>query len=1388
MKKIDRSFIVSHLQGENGDPLLKEQEEFERRGERPAASLRRVRTDSKRERNGRNDNENSLSCSSPSAVQSPVERDVVSVGPLPQQPPTSQLQPTSCVVQSHQTVPSRHQNEDAQQRLEREDRHVTSLLGRIMERQVNALTSTPEEVRPPKFRTTSFPHATHRTQRHETVSFNDSPSPRRSALQRDSASLQRPPLPPSSATSLLAEIRSENAQKLSQMTEEEISTLQRELHSALDSNTLQMLKRRGQRHAVATPPSHRLVVTDTRQFPATSSSPTLVERLEREKVRWLQEESPSLSSSSSTTSHTDTERSAKTHVAPFLVQRVRRYRYDFEGQRVKDPDVEEAADIPLTSGLYHHGAMPHKPGYTLPELHHLATSVVPGQRNLALKTLTAIWRRFATPCEAPTLSEALACRQERECVLLEAFNTRLPVTLRHLLDDNTRSVLEQALDALHALLCATHNDTLYTLMHAMWPHIGGVYPLVPWTNYQSHNKTSTATTDFECMQRDLVRGLLRTGLLVRLRYLLEVVSESLSLETRSKIYDILTRVAYHDPHTVQQHLLRCPRLLPVLIRCATQRSPLQFLALRTLRVMCEATAQTGTPQSSSSPNSANDSTRESDSSEEDGESEESDATTQTAAISSETLESEALGNETWHTLITQLVQSLSVAAQSTDTSRSSAHGDNSVFVCLEILRLWRLRVHYGEGGGALFLDYFERFLPYLTGQSTRSLLLSAALFDVLERIVAVSRSTESTSPASSLSWQRLSPLFDLSLQTFESVVKSLTNVVAAATSPSREQLLLVASLLHLLATFIAAHSTQASAVSPLSDIFPGSRPFREVLQQLLLPFFDSPFSTYIIRTFVDLYRRVLGTVRLSVALPNVPTVSWGVLMEPHVIYAYVLLGWMRLLSHTTHYVRTVHQQNDILLRYGIISPQRLLQLQDILRTYLAYCQQPTHWDLVSVDSTVLYAEQPLHFTVYLVTLLLSQYLPAEDRDQKISELLSHSAQYLVAHCLPGAESHLLALFGVPSLALAHSAASSTASCVSPPPAVLSTVSSFFIARLSDSLRSRSKRLYQKGMSLFQPLRHSVLPLPRDWPYLPLRESVQEVTTTQVAFRGLDSGNRTLLLSSLSYLRYLFSLPSSYLQNIPLGQQFAQLLSLWTLGMNVILADEELNSHLQLVFESLICMATQKLSPETKVPIDCTDVPRITDLVQSVLAQFVAGDSYGSPVLGRWLWVLLQQGLSVDLRLTVWSSLSDIWHVLAVVPPTLPIRVYLQPYETHSEILQLYIRCLNSPQLSHPQRNLRQTALYRLFIHHLAHFIFHSTHAVWTRQQMFCSFLNAVSHDTDVLLDLLYCVPNETELTSERMASLNEERRNFLSAVSVSCASSLDECAMSQLRALLPSLS
>ncbi|KAJ1988686.1 hypothetical protein GGI25_006292 [Coemansia spiralis] len=67
-------------------------------------------------------------------------------------------------------------------------------------------------------------------------------------------------------------------------------------------------------------------------------------------------------------------------------------RFAFDGEILSE---ESTNCIPTTAGLHHHGDDPEKPGYTIPELLHLARSTVPAQRAVAIATLGCIIHRIS---------------------------------------------------------------------------------------------------------------------------------------------------------------------------------------------------------------------------------------------------------------------------------------------------------------------------------------------------------------------------------------------------------------------------------------------------------------------------------------------------------------------------------------------------------------------------------------------------------------------------------------------------------------------------------------------------------------------------------------------------------------------------------------------------------------------------------------------------------------------------------------------------------------------------------------------------------------------------------------------------------------------------------
>src|SRR5690606_18324688 len=77
--------------------------------------------------------------------------------------------------------------------------------------------------------------------------------------------------------------------------------------------------------------------------------------IELQKIQWMQP--------------IKEEKKKKDKYSSFILNR----RYDFNGNEIKDD-----SNIPMHSGLYHHGEEPEKAGYTIDEIFQLLRSSVPG--------------------------------------------------------------------------------------------------------------------------------------------------------------------------------------------------------------------------------------------------------------------------------------------------------------------------------------------------------------------------------------------------------------------------------------------------------------------------------------------------------------------------------------------------------------------------------------------------------------------------------------------------------------------------------------------------------------------------------------------------------------------------------------------------------------------------------------------------------------------------------------------------------------------------------------------------------------------------------------------------------------------------------------------------
>uniref|UniRef100_A0A8C5AEC1 RNA polymerase II associated protein 1 n=1 Tax=Gadus morhua TaxID=8049 RepID=A0A8C5AEC1_GADMO len=245
-------------------------------------------------------------------------------------------------------------------------------------------------------------------------------------------------------------------------------------------------------------------------------------------------------------------------------QKAMQARFDFAGSLISPHE-----DLPTHLGLHHHGEEPELAGYSLQELFLLSRSQVIQQRSLSLNTLASI----LTKARAGQFASALS-----GSVMTTLLDAGLLFLLRFALDDNVEGVMAAAAHAIRALLVSDQDEAF--LDHSFsWPGGLASFPLLPCSTEEqeeeeeeeqglpenmrlSAKEKEERRNDHDVARHDVVKGLLRTGLLSRLRYILEVVRPSPRVV--QDLLAVLTRISRHSSHAATQ-VLDCPRLMDVVM-------------------------------------------------------------------------------------------------------------------------------------------------------------------------------------------------------------------------------------------------------------------------------------------------------------------------------------------------------------------------------------------------------------------------------------------------------------------------------------------------------------------------------------------------------------------------------------------------------------------------------------------------------------------------------------------------------------------------------------------------------------------------------------------------------------------------------------------------------
>ncbi|XP_051872012.1 RNA polymerase II-associated protein 1 isoform X2 [Pristis pectinata] len=244
-------------------------------------------------------------------------------------------------------------------------------------------------------------------------------------------------------------------------------------------------------------------------------------------------------------------------------------RFSFHGDLIP-PGV----DVPTHLGLHHHGEQPEEAGYSLQELFHLSRSQIIQQRTLALQMLARVIQK----AKAGDFSSSL-----KHSVLRMLLDAGCLFLLRFSLDDSVENVIAACVQALKALLVSPSDEECLDRTFS-WYLGSSVFPLRPNETEEEDDDDEEEEDDDEeesKMKRnekakskeekkadtdvariDAIKGLLKMKVLHRLRYILEVVRPVPSVVL--DILEILIRIARHSSEACNQ-ILGCPRLMETIV-------------------------------------------------------------------------------------------------------------------------------------------------------------------------------------------------------------------------------------------------------------------------------------------------------------------------------------------------------------------------------------------------------------------------------------------------------------------------------------------------------------------------------------------------------------------------------------------------------------------------------------------------------------------------------------------------------------------------------------------------------------------------------------------------------------------------------------------------------
>ncbi|XP_066197701.1 RNA polymerase II-associated protein 1 [Saccopteryx leptura] len=959
-------------------------------------------------------------------------------------------------------------------------------------------------------------------------------------------------------------------------------------------------------------------------------------------------------------------------------------RFSLQGELLA-PNV----DLPTHLGLHHHGEEAERAGYSLQELFHLTRSQVSQQRALALHVLAQVISR----ARAGEFGDQLV-----GSILHLLLDAGFLFLLRFSLDDRVDGVIAAAVRALRALLVAPGDEELLDNTFS-WYHGAMVFPLMPSQEDKedededeepSGEKAKRKSPEegnwppSELARHDVIKGLLATNLLPRLRYVLEVACPGPPVVL--DILAVLIRLARHSLESATR-VLECPRLIETIVRefLPTSWSPIVGPTPSLHKVPCAAAMKLLRVLASAGRN-----------------------------IAARLLRSFDLRSCLCR-FIVEAPQELALPPEEAEMLNTEA------------FRLWAVAASYGQGCD-LYRELYPALIRALQAMPKElstfplqplSMQRIASLLTVLTQLTLAASSTapepssDSTEVSlsatpSSITWTQVSGLQFLVKQCLRQTLKLLPRPeMWNALGPVPTACLL----------FLDAYY---EAWSQQPDLCPGDwlQDMEHLSEELLLPLLSQPM----LGSLWDSLGRCspLCNPQSCAAAPEAvpslvslgcaggcPPLSLAGAASPFPVLT-ALLSLFNTLSR-------IHK--------GLCGQLAAVLAAPGLQNYFLQCVAPMAAPLLTPFSV--WALRHEYHLQYLA-LALAQKAATHQPTLATSAALHHGvALALLSRLLPGSE-HLVhelllsCIFrleflperasGGPeaadfsdrlSLGSSRDPGCGRGALLAQACQDLPSIRSCYLTHCSlarDSLLA-SQALYrgelQRVPALLLPLPKEPL-LPTDWPFLPLIHLYHSASDTPPGLPPADTVGTAM--RALQWVLVLESWRSQALWAVSPAARLARLMCLF-------LVDSELfrETAIQRLVAALLAQLCQpEVLPNLNLDCPLPGLTSFSDLYSNFLEHFEAV-SFGDHLFGALVLLPLQRRFSVTLRLSLFGEHVGALRALGLPLTQLPVSLecYMMPPEDNLALLQLYFRALVTSAL----RPHWCPVLYAVTVAHINSFIF-----------------------------------------------------------------------------------